>query len=276
MAAHVLGRTGPSLAPRIRVPEGVDASARLAVHGDGYLARVGESLRAAYPAVAHILGDSSFESLAARYLDGLDPEQRNLNYVGFALPGFLSTDPLSNDLPFLADLAQLEWAVLECFHSERAEPADLTGCGHWTLDDWEIARIEFQPGLALVHSQWPICALRDARMLSRSEIDIDLVGHPECALVHRQGFEVVVQAIGRTEARIMARLGQGVSLGEVTADLEADDIGAGNVGGLFTRWTSLGLVIACQGPMKRRSTLEAGCRPQQPADTGECADSLLA
>jgi hypothetical protein len=248
MASEVTGHSSPDLREWIRVPEGTDPSQRLAIYRDGYPARIRESLRAAYPATDHILGGRTFDCLAQRYLDGLDAGLRNLNYVGFALPGFLTSDELADELPFLPDLAQLEWAVLECFHSELLEPFDFAEADDWSLADWDRARFKFQPGLALVNSRWPICALRSARATERSKICVELVGHPESALVYRQGFDVMVEPIDRIEALVIARLGQGVSLGRVAAELAAEEVGPATVSGLFTRWSDLGLVSSCSLP----------------------------
>ena len=168
VAAHILSGDGPTVDDWIRVPAGVDVATRLAVHTHGYPARVTESLREAFPATANILGDGSFAALAARYLAHIPAELRNLNDVGAALPAFLRSDGLRDDLPFLPDLAALEWAVTLCFHAKLASAFDASVCSGWGMEDWARARIEFQPGLALVRSPWPLRELRETRHSERS------------------------------------------------------------------------------------------------------------
>jgi hypothetical protein len=222
------------------------AKSRLAIYTQGYPARITESLREAYPATAHILGDGSFGLLAQRYLAHLPDSQRNLNDIGSALPALLKSDPLTSELPFLPDLARLEWAVTRCFHSDPAEPCDISKCGTWEMDDWAGARIGFPPSMQLVCSVWPLRELRDARHSDRSSIDVDLLGRPDRVLVYRKGFEVVEESVGEIEATAVEGLRAGAGLGEVTASLAAAGARADAVSRLFARWVSLGLVVSCE------------------------------
>lgn len=252
VAAHVLTGEGPGVDDWIRAPAGVDAAARLAVHTHGYPARVTESLREAFPATANILGEGSFAALAARYLAHIPSELRNLNHIGAALPAFLRRDGLPDDLPFLPDLAELEWAVAVCFHAKLASAFDASVCSGWRMEDWERARIEFQPGLALVRSPWPLRELRETRHSERSQIDVDLVDRPDRVLVRRRGFEVVLESIGEVEAEAIERLCAGELLGDTIARLAGAGVGAQTLFELFGRWVSVGLIAACQAPSSAR------------------------
>jgi hypothetical protein len=246
VTARILGRDEPGVHRWIDVPAGVDTALRLAVYTGGYRARVMESLREAYPAAVNILGDGSFAALVERYAEQIPAELRNLNSVGAALPAFLSSDRLGRDLPFLPDLARLEWAVLECFHSEVADPFDASRCADWSDDDWAGARIGLQPGMALLRSAWPLRELRESRHLDRSAIDIDLANRPDRVLVYRAGFEVVAESVDEHEAAAIERLRAGQPLGEVTAALDAAGAEADAVSGFFGRWASLGLAVSCR------------------------------
>ncbi len=246
VAAHILRGDGPTVDDWIRVPVGVDVATRLAVYTRGYPARVTESLREAFPATANILGEASFAALATRYLAHIPAELRNLNDVGAALPAFLRSDSLRDDLPFLPDLVELEWAVTVCFHAKLATAFDASVCSGWRAEDWERARIEFQPGLALVRSPWPLRELRETRHGERLEIDVDLVDRRDRVLVRRLGFEVVVESIGEVEAEAIERLRAGAPLGDTTARLAGAGVEAGALFELFGRWVSLGLVVACR------------------------------
>ncbi len=246
VAARILGRDAPGVEDWVRVPDGVDVATRLAVYTQGYAARVSEALREAFPAVAYILGGASFASLAARYAREVPAGLRNLNHVGAALPAFLADDRLSRDLPFLSDLARLEWAVVECFHGELREPFDVASCSAWDMDDWANARVALQASTAIVRSAWPLRELRDARNSERSAIDVDLVERPDCVLVYRSGFEVVTESIGETEASALVCLRAGQRLGEVAAALDRSGAESDVVSGLFRRCVALGLVVSCR------------------------------
>jgi hypothetical protein len=246
LAEVILGRRDPERLDGVAVPRGVERECRIAVYVDGYPARVEESLREAYPAIARILGEGSFHALAARYLERVPADVRNLNDVGVGLPGFLESDRLTAALPFLPDLARFEWAVVVCFHSERVERFDAARLAGWSAREWADARVALQPGVALLCSEWPLLALRESRNLERSDIDVDLVDRPDRVLVYRRGFEVVAESVEELEATALARIRAGQSLGTVTGALADAGADPERVRQLFTRWSHLGLVADCR------------------------------
>jgi len=241
-AAQIVAGDGPPLDDWIRVPAGADPAARIAVYTDGYPARVTAALRETYPALANILGDGSLAALCDRYRGALRDEPENLNYVGAELPRFLRTDRLTEQLAFLPDLAELEWAVTRCFHAAAGAPFDATRCRRWSFDDWQRAQIRFQPGLALLRSRWPLRALHATRNEDRSEIDVDLEQGGECVVVFRRGFEVAVEAAPPREADAIEAFQTGATLGEVSERLARADAGGDEVVELFQRWVELGLI----------------------------------
>ncbi len=242
LATLVLDGRDVGLERWVAVPTGVDVSTRLGVYTGGYPARLREALLEAFPAVAKILGDGSLASMVERYRPHVPTGWCNLNSVGQALPNFLLSDRLAEELPFLPDLARLEWCVVECFHARIGEPYDLATTASWGLDDWARARIAFQPGVALVSSPWPIHELRAARERERSDIDVDLVGRPQSVWVYRQGFEVVTELLDEVEAGIAQGLLEGRTLGDVMGQMEAESADAGSVLDLFASFATLGLV----------------------------------
>jgi hypothetical protein len=246
LARRILGGDAPELDAWIAVPRGVDAAERLSAYTNGYPARIEESLREMYPALLHILGDRTFAELAERYLPHVPADEPNLNFVGSALPGFMAQDLLTRDLPFLPDLARLEWAVNDCFHAHLADPFDATACADWTPEGWSRVCIDFQPGVALVRSPWPVHALRECRHVAREDVDVDLVDRPENVLVHRADLEVVTRAVEDAEAEALDRLLAGEPLGRVAVSLAERGADADAVSSYFATWARSGLVADCR------------------------------
>jgi len=250
MMADILGNASggdaTDLASSIRLPQGADAETRLDIHRHGYPARIAEALEESFPAIATILGGESFNSLARDYIAGIRQEPLNLNSIGAGLPAFLTRSELTRSLPFLPDLAGLEWAIIECFHAERHPPFDMSVCSDWGLDEWSEAKIEFQPATCLLRSAWPIRELRDAREVERSEIDIDLVDRPDRVLIHRVEFDVVTESLDDADALIFESLAQGCRLGEVSLTLAEAGAEPARMGELFAHWTASGLVCDCR------------------------------
>ncbi len=231
-------------AAHLRIPDGVDAQTRLDVYRNGYPARILEALSEAFPATANILGDGSLANLVRRYLAAVDLRSYNLNDAGEHLADHCRADPLSEELPFLADLVSLEWAILRAFHSREREPVDPTAFAAFDMQDWERAVLEFQPSLAVVESAWPIRDLRDTMNVDRAEIAIDLVGRPQAVLVHRRGLDVDVRVIDRCQRDALESMRRGVTLGSATEALHQEGRSPEDVMRMFGAWIADGLVTA--------------------------------
>jgi hypothetical protein len=193
---------------------------RLAVHRVGYPARMHAAIADTYPAVAHLIGDRALHGLVLRYARALSRHSYNLNGVGAELPEFLASDPLTERLPFLPDLARMEERIASAFHAFELPAFDPQSLAGWALEDFTAARLTFQPSLAVVRSSWPIVVLWEARRTPVAEIDIDVRDRPESALVHRRGYEVACSAIDAAEADCLAALLLGETLGGVSVRLE--------------------------------------------------------
>ena len=115
VAAQILGADPRPRAPLDRwlaVPPGAESSDRLAVYVDGYPARLHDALAEQFPAVVRMVGATRFHALVHRFLHAARLPSYNLNDAGAEMSAFLRADAFGEELPFLSDLADLEWLVV--------------------------------------------------------------------------------------------------------------------------------------------------------------------
>ena len=246
MKAKILPGTheAPSLGGRVLNPQretpGMD---RLAVYTGGYLERTREALADVYEAVEHVLGPRRFADLAREYARRYASHDYNLSLRGRHLPDFLARHTLSHELPFLPDLARLEWLVCEAFHAFDVplEPSHVTGL---SLDEWDQMRIAFQPSVGCVASAWPIRDVWEARARPAADVDIDLINRPQRVLVFRRDTRVVCDLIEAGAQRVLEALLKGLTLGDACRELaqQAGDP-APEVAAWFSQWVQNGLVV---------------------------------
>jgi hypothetical protein len=228
-------------------PQGGEAGgARLAVYAGGYVARTREALEETYEAVRRVLGASEFSTLASAYAEAHPSRDYNLTWFGRHLPAFLAGTRWAARLPFLPDLARLEWRVSESFHAFDGPPADLAPLISRPVEAWADWRLLFQPSVGLVESEWPVFDIWQARTAPQGRIDIDLVNRAQRILVCRRNTAVRCEPLEPVEFRLLALLLEGGTLGaacEAVAD-GADEPGA--VAGWFARWVSYGMIAGCE------------------------------
>jgi hypothetical protein len=233
------------LAALITVPECGDAITRLQVYANGYPARIEEALAETFPALEHVVGAGAFAALCHRFAGTVPLHSYSLSDAGEALPQFLRSDPLTSSLPFLTDLARLEWCVTRAFHATDEAPFDPSSLAHWSLDDWEHAVLRFQPWVALVESEWPVREIWEASDTPIEQIDIDLCGRADYVLVRREGFAVICESVGAAEAHALRLLLHGESLGSAVAALAQKGEEAASVSTWLARWVTLRMIAGC-------------------------------
>jgi hypothetical protein len=226
----------------ITPPDG-NLAARLHAYADGYPARLREALSDTFPAVMHLIGEQQAIALTSRYIAAHPPRSFNLNHAGNALVDFLRDDDLTATLPFLPDLAALEWRMARAFHAEELPPLDPAQLAEWDPESWPSAVLRFQPAVAVVSSPWPLRALHAARDTPLEEIDLDLRDRPDDVLVRRHGLAVHCDGIEAAQAQALARLLAGETLGAVMQQLADRDHDPEAVGGWFSRWMQVGLIV---------------------------------
>lgn len=242
--AHAAAERGDAadLAAALRLPRGVDAERRMAVYRDGYPARILDAVRDAYPAIANICGDGSFANLVRRYVRACDVAPLSLNEIGRLFPEHCERDELAQRLPFLADLARLEWAVLRAFHSREREPANATSFATWDIADWDRASFAWQPAIAIMRSAWPVLDLWQTRDTRREEINLALADRPQVVVVFRRGLDVACELLSPARATALEALLRGATLGAAMENLAALGSPPDAATAMFRDWLSAGWI----------------------------------
>lgn len=243
--AERLSSDQKTLAALITVPDGCDPTARLRVYANGYPARLEEALAETFPAVQHVVGAGAFAALVHRFADAVPLHSYSLSDAGEQLPDFLRSDPVTSNLPFLPDLARLEWHVARAFHATDDAPFDPSPVADWSLEDWERAVLRFQPWVALVESDFPVREIWECSETPVDQIDIDLRDRADHVLVRRDGFAVVCESLDAAEADALSQFLKGQTLGTVMAGLLTRGEAPTNVTIWFVRWASLRMIAGC-------------------------------
>ncbi len=217
--------------------------ARLAVYAEGYLVRIREALAEVYEAVRHILGDHAFAQLARDYAAAHPSGDYNLSFAGRALPKFLAGAPIAKQLPFLPDLARLEWAVCRAFHAHEQAPIDASRLANLSPDALAGSTLAFQPSVCVIRSAWPILDLWQARETPREQIDIELVDRPHIVLLSRDDVHVHVEPISEPQARLLEQLLAGATLAHACASAASAGTEPLPVSDWFAHWMQRGLIV---------------------------------
>lgn len=220
---------------------GTPGHERMHVYAGGYLTRIHSALEEVFEAVHHVLGEGAFFELAESYAQQFPSQDYNLSLSGRHLPEFLRTWKRTEELPFLPDLAKLEWQVCAAFHSFDRPALDGKHLLGVSPEKYEHLKLEFQPSVGLIESAWPILDIWQARKQPREAININLINRPQRVLVYRKQIQVMCEPVNAAQSALLSGLLQGKTLGEACTQL-ADQAEAPPLSEWFSTWMSLGLI----------------------------------
>ena len=176
--------------------------ARVAIYHRSALGNRTGALAAAYPVVGRLVGPAFFDEAATRYAAAFPSRSGDLNAFGDRFATFLAQYSYARDLPYIADVARLEWAVHESRHCARGEALDYLALGAVPAEAIGEVRIRPRPSVRLVASTHPILSIWAANQEGRD-------GTPE----RSAGAErVAVRLVETLEAEPVALGGAGWAL----------------------------------------------------------------
>jgi hypothetical protein len=219
-AAALLGQGGP---------RGMD------VYRGNVFGNWAQALARAYPIVCRIVGEEFFRRLARAYAHEHPSASGDLNEYGVHLADFVSRFPQTLDLPYLPDVARMEWLAHRAYYAQDPAPFELHG-----LDESSCLRLT--PPCALLASEWPLARIWTVHQDDyQGAFDIDLRSGPDRIVVHRAGWRVQVRSLAPGDYCFLSMIREGRTLGETLEAALAKE-GAFDVSLALARWVDAGVV----------------------------------
>jgi len=198
------------------------------------------ALAAAYPVVQRLVGVDFFAGAARAYMRRVPSSSGDLHALGSAFGEFLAGFEPARSLPYLPDVARLEWAVHESYHAPDARRFDFAALASVPAPAQEGLRLHLAPCVRLVESPYAILAVWEANQPGLDGTPARFEG-PDRILVARTGEGVLPQAVDIAEWRFLTALAGGAPLGAATDALEAD---AARLPALLARFTAAQVIDA--------------------------------
>lgn len=248
-AAAMNGRTD-TLRPAVD-GRALGAEARIGIYRHAIAATRLRALRDTYPVVCALVGDAFFERLADRYATRHPSRCGDLCVYGAELCDFIAQMPEAvGPVPYLADIARLEWLRQEAALAADAEPVSDSRCLSRDAIDPDRVRATLHPSLRLIRSPFPILTIH-RWCETPTEPTPRLEDGPECGLIWRSGDQVAESVIHPANHAFIEALRDGCTVAEGAATawlLDADFA----VGKCLTDLLDRGLII--EFPMKENIT----------------------
>ncbi len=206
-------------APAFVINDGLDPGARLNIYRNTSVGVLVKALQLAFPAVQHVVGAEFFEGAARLFVADAPPRSAWLDAYGADFPQFLAQLAQAASLPYLPDLARLEWTVNLVLHAADTESLPIQHLATLHEAELEVLRFEPHPAAQLLRCEFPADAIWLA-VLERDEAAmaaINLASGPVWLLVQRAGSDIHAVRLSEPEWRVAEALFSGRPLGAALA-----------------------------------------------------------
>jgi hypothetical protein len=198
---------------------GLNTAQRLQIYRNNLFESLIQALMAVYPVVARLVGDEFFRHVARRFISAHPLAAGNLHGFGRELPALLAALPAAAELPYLADVAALEWAWHEVYHEAGCVPLLPAQLGEVPAAQQLDLGLQLAPAARLVASAYPVLHIWQAHQIHDADADDFTISLDEGAirlLVLRRELEIEFVLLGVAEDRWLRALASGSTLAEAT------------------------------------------------------------
>jgi hypothetical protein len=195
---------------------GSDPAARFSVYRNNVMVSLIEALADCFPVTLQLVGDDFFRGMAREFALASPPRSPVMARYGEYFPAFVAAFRPAASVPYLADVARLEWARIRAFHAADSTPVD-PAMLQSRLDSPEgvdSLGLALNPSVQWLPSPHPVVSLWAAHQQQEPELkDIDLT-QPETALVLRDGLEVLTFCVEPGAGAFLSGLARSESLAQ--------------------------------------------------------------
>ncbi len=153
------------LDPEAARPDGLSdgrgrpAGRRFDVYRNNVAVSLTEALEVGFPVIRRLVGPDNFKLLASAYLRRHPPRSPLMMRFGVDMPSFLAEFGPVRQTGYLPDVARLELAIRDSYHSADADPIDPAALEALPPEALVGSRVKLAPSLRAVRSPWPILSI---------------------------------------------------------------------------------------------------------------------
>lgn len=168
------------------------------------------ALESAYPVIVKLVGAEFFRYAAREYIYQYPSVSGDLHRFGGAFGTFLATFSPAAQLPYLPDVARLEWLCHRAYFAADHAPLRLDRLLQVAPERYGDLKFTLNPACALCESVFPVERIWQVNQEDYTGAQsIDLSSGPATALVQRDIYRVAVVTLPRSEWRGLHALSTG-------------------------------------------------------------------
>lgn len=205
---------------------GSDPAQRFRVYRNNVIVSLIDALADSFEVTQELVGEQFFRAMARLYAYAHPPQSRLMAFYGAGFPDFIESFPPAAGLPYLADVARLEYRRIVAYHAADVPGVSAEAVAAALADETALPSlaVTLHPSLSVLTSNSAVVSLWAAH---QGILDLSTVAPDtsEIALILRHGLDVEVQQISGAVGVFLCELQAEASLGRAAAEamaIEAD------------------------------------------------------
>ncbi len=215
--------TAPAFAIAGRAP----GAERMAIYRRTIDANYRNALGATYPVVRRLVGPAFFGAAVDAFARSQPSRSGDLNDYGDTFGDFLAGYPPAADLPYLPDVARIEWAIDEANRAADravAPAATLAALAALPAERLPALRLRVDASCRLIASAYPILRIWQVNQPDfRGDLRVALDAGPDHLRIRRESIGVALERITRGEFAWLSALRGQVPLAAAIERAQAAD-----------------------------------------------------
>jgi len=239
---YALRDMGQELAAEDIKSNGLTAQQRLAIYRNNTQMGLTEALRDGYPVVNKLVGTEFFNQLARSFIRRHPPKAGCLLSFGGQFGDFIATFESAASLPYLPDMARLEWCWHEAFHEADATALELASLAKVAATAYSKLGFTLHPSARLLASDYPILKIWQSNQEDyEGDGGINLDENGCHLLIYRPHWDVVIVPLPEAEHQFLDLLAMELTLIQAVEQVmvKAPDFA---VQAVLQRWLNNGLL----------------------------------
>lgn len=195
-----------------------DPARRFAVYRNNVIVSLVDALADTFAVTQELVGEPFFRAMAREFAGANPPTSPLMAFYGEAFPDFIERFPPATSVPYLADVARLEYLRVRAYHAADREPVVTETIAAALRDEAELPflNLSIHPAVSILDSTAAIVSLWAAHH-GIGDLAAVIPEAPETALVLRDGLHVEVLQTPRAAGVFIASLKRGETLGAAAA-----------------------------------------------------------
>ena len=231
--SRTIGAFASALSDPTRAPpaqtlgrEGAPPARRFSIYRNNIAVSLIAAIEARYPVTRRIVGKAFLRGMARNFVARNKPESPVILHYGAAFPDFMASFEPARDLPYLPDVARIENAWVEAYHSADDEALALAALA--AVDPAGLANLKltFHPAARLLRSDYPTASIWAGHQ-GAGEFAPPRHWRGEQTLITRPGADVLLRILPPGGYPFAQALRDGATLGEAHARAADGDFDPG-------------------------------------------------